>query len=231
MKLYGYWRSSAAYRVRIALNLKGIDAEQLSVHLVRDGGEQHFAPYKALNPLALVPTLVLENPLDFTGKADVNTQAVQMSSEVLSQSLAMLEYLDETFPDSPLLPNNALDRAHVRAMALTVACEIHPLNNLRVLQYLSHTLGQGDAVKNAWYQHWVATGFNALENLLERHSGRYSFGDQVTLADLCLVPQVYNAQRFNVDLTPYPHILRVWAECNQLAAFADAAPERQADAL
>ena len=216
MKLYGYWRSSAAYRVRIALNLKGISAEQLSVHLVRDGGEQHKAAYSALNPLELVPTLTLDDELD---------------ADALSQSLAIIEYLDEIHPQSPLLPASALERAHVRAMALTVACEIHPLNNLRVLQYLTQTLGVDEAAKNTWYHHWVASGFAALETLLIRHSGRYCFGDTVTLADLCLVPQVYNAQRFNVDLTPYPNIMRVWTECNQLEAFADAAPERQADAV
>ncbi|WP_413489469.1 maleylacetoacetate isomerase [Shewanella baltica] len=216
MKLYGYWRSSAAYRVRIALNLKGISAEQLSVHLVRDGGEQHKAAYSALNPLELVPTLTLDDELD---------------ADALSQSLAIIEYLDEIHPQSPLLPASALERAHVRAMALTVACEIHPLNNLRVLQYLTQTLGVDEAAKNTWYHHWIASGFAALETLLVRHSGRYCFGDTVTLADLCLVPQVYNAQRFNVDLTPYPNIMRVWTECNQLEAFADAAPERQADAV
>lgn len=216
MKLYGYWRSSAAYRVRIALNLKGISAEQLSVHLVRDGGEQHKAVYSALNPLELVPTLTLDDELD---------------ADALSQSLAIIEYLDEIHPQSPLLPASALERAHVRAMALTVACEIHPLNNLRVLQYLTQTLGVDEAAKNTWYHHWVASGFAALETLLVRHSGRYCFGDTVTLADLCLVPQVYNAMRFNVDLTPYPNIMRVWTECNQLEAFADAAPERQADAV
>ena len=216
MKLYGYWRSSAAYRVRIALNLKGISAEQLSVHLVRDGGEQHKAAYTALNPLELVPTLTLDDELDM---------------DALSQSLAIIEYLDEIHPQTPLLPASALERAHVRAMALTVACEIHPLNNLRVLQYLTQTLGVDEAAKNTWYHHWVASGFAALETLLIRHSGRYCFGDTVTLADLCLVPQVYNAQRFNVDLTPYPNIMRVWTECNQLEAFADAAPERQADAV
>lgn len=216
MKLYGYWRSSAAYRVRIALNLKGISAEQLSVHLVRDGGEQHKAAYIALNPLELVPTLVVDDELDV---------------DALSQSLAIIEYLDEIHPQSPLLPASALERAHVRAMALTVACEIHPLNNLRVLQYLTQTLGADDTAKNTWYHHWVASGFMALETLLTRHSGRYCFGNAVTLADLCLVPQVYNAQRFNVDLTPYPNIMRVWAECNQLEAFANAAPERQADAV
>lgn len=216
MKLYGYWRSSAAYRVRIALNLKGVSAEQLSVHLVRDGGEQHKAAYSALNPLELVPTLVVGDEDD---------------SDVLSQSLAIVEYLDELYPKTPLLPASALERAHVRAMALTIACEIHPLNNLRVLQYLTQTLGIDETAKNSWYHHWIASGFAALETLLVRHSGRYCFGDAITIADICLVPQVYNAQRFNVDLTPYPNIMRVWAECNQLAAFIEAMPEHQADAV
>lgn len=216
MKLYGYWRSSAAYRVRIALNLKGVSAEQLSVHLVRDGGEQHKAAYSALNPLELVPTLVVGDEDD---------------SDVLSQSLAIVEYLDELYPKTPLLPASALERAHMRAMALTIACEIHPLNNLRVLQYLTQTLGIDETAKNSWYHHWIASGFAALETLLVRHSGRYCFGDAITIADICLVPQVYNAQRFNVDLTPYPNIMRVWAECNQLAAFIEAMPERQADAI
>ncbi|AAN54726.1 maleylacetoacetate isomerase [Shewanella oneidensis MR-1] len=216
MILYGYWRSSAAYRVRIALNLKGVSAEQLSVHLVRDGGEQHKADYIALNPQELVPTLVVDDEQD---------------GDALTQSLAIIEYLDELYPKTPLLPASALERAHVRAMALTIACEIHPLNNLRVLQYLTQKLTVNEEAKSAWYHHWVATGFTALETQLVRHSGRYCFGDKVTIADLCLVPQVYNAQRFNVDLTPYPNIMRVWAECNQLPAFADAAPERQADAV
>ncbi|WP_297893137.1 maleylacetoacetate isomerase [Shewanella sp.] len=216
MKLYGYWRSSAAYRVRIALNLKGVSAEQLSVHLVRDGGEQHKAAYSALNPLELVPTLVVGDEDD---------------SDVLSQSLAIVEYLDELYPKTPLLPASALERAHVRAMALTIACEIHPLNNLRVLQYLTQTLGVDETAKNSWYHHWIASGFAALETLLIRHSGRYCFGDAITIADICLVPQVYNAQRFIVDLTPYPNIMRVWAECNQLTAFIEAMPERQADAV
>lgn len=216
MRLYGYWRSSAAYRVRIALNLKGISAEQLSVHLVRDGGEQHKADYIALNPQELVPTLVVDDEQD---------------GDALTQSLAIIEYLDELYPKTPLLPASALERAHVRAMALTIACEIHPLNNLRVLQYLTQKLNVDEEAKTAWYHHWVATGFTALETQLVRHSGRYCFGDKVTIADLCLVPQVYNAQRFNVDLTPYPNVMRVWAECNQLPAFADAAPERQADAV
>ncbi|MCH1928902.1 maleylacetoacetate isomerase [Shewanella sp. A25] len=220
MKLYGYWRSSAAYRVRIALNLKGLSAEQLSVHLVREGGEQHKAEYIALNPQELVPTLVVEGE-----------QGPDNLNQNLTQSLAIIEYLEELYPHTPLLPASTLARAQVRALAQSIACEIHPLNNLRVLQYLTQTLEVDEVAKNAWYHHWVNTGFSALEKQLERVSGRYCFGDSVTMADLCLIPQVYNAKRFNVDLTPYPNIVRIWEECNKLAAFSDAAPEVQADAV
>ncbi len=220
MKLYGYWRSSAAYRVRIALNLKGLTAEQLSIHLVREGGEQHKAEYIALNPQELVPTLVVEGE-----------QGTDNLNHNLTQSLAIIEYLEELYPQSPLLPASPLARAQVRALAQSIACEIHPLNNLRVLQYLTQTLNVDDAAKNAWYHHWVNTGFSALEQQLESVSGRYCFGDTVTIADLCLIPQVYNAKRFNVDLTPYPNIVRIWEACNQLAAFSAAAPEVQADAV
>ncbi|MGL5358547.1 MAG: maleylacetoacetate isomerase, partial [Shewanella sp.] len=172
MKLYGYWRSSAAYRVRIALHLKGLSAEHQSVHLVRDGGEQHQAAYSALNPQELVPTLLLMDGAEETA---------------LSQSLAIIEYLDERYPTPALLPQAALARAQVRAMALSIACDIHPLNNLRVLQYLTNTLGVDEQAKNAWYHHWITTGFAPLETELARHSGRYCFGDTVTLADVCLV--------------------------------------------
>jgi maleylpyruvate isomerase len=218
MKLYGYWRSSAAYRVRIALNLKGLEAEQISVHLVKDGGEQHKAEYAALNPQELVPLLVTE------GRSGGQELA-------LSQSLAIMEYLDEAYPQQPLLPKALGDRAIVRAMALAIACEVHPLNNLRVLQYLSGEMALTDEAKNAWYHHWVHQGFAALEAMLAHHSGRFCFGDSVTLADICLVPQVYNAQRFKVPLDKYPNILRVWAECNSLDAFSRAAPEMQHDAV
>ncbi|QYK00246.1 maleylacetoacetate isomerase [Shewanella psychrotolerans] len=213
MKLLGYWRSSAAYRVRIALNLKGLDAELQSVHLVKDGGEQHSAQYAALNPQELVPTLI-EGDDEF----------------VLSQSLAIIEYLDEIYPQHQMLPAEPKDRALVRAMALSVACEIHPLNNLRVLQYLSGPLGLGEEAKTAWYQHWIHQGFTALEKQLVEHSGTYCFGDNVTLADLCLIPQIYNANRFKVDLTVYPNICRIWDNCHQLDAFVKAAPENQDDA-
>ncbi|WP_298775726.1 maleylacetoacetate isomerase [uncultured Shewanella sp.] len=217
-KLYGYWRSSAAYRVRIALNLKEITVEQLSVHLVKAGGEQHKAAYLALNPQALVPSFV------------VNDESTGFESEVLTQSLAILEYLDEVYPQHALLPSSSLARANVRAMAMSIACDIHPLNNLRVLQYLSSQLNINDDDKGAWYRHWIEQGFTALEAQLTRVSGLYCYGDTVSMADVCLVPQVYNAERFGVDLTPYSNIMRVNAACLELAAFNDARPENQPDA-
>ena len=212
MILYGYWRSSAAYRVRIALNLKQLPVEHKSVHLVKNGGEQHQPEYLALNPSHLVPSLV---------DGDVT----------LSQSMAIIEYLDEVYPQAPLLPVEAADRAVVRAMAQTIACEIHPLNNLRVLQHLSGELAVSDEQKQQWIAKWVTRGFEALEAMLAKHGGRFCFGDQPTLADLCLVPQVYNANRFKVPLDAFPHIQRINANCLALPAFADAAPEQQADAV
>ncbi len=211
MKLYGYWRSSAAYRVRIALNLKQLSFDNLPVHLVKNGGEQHSDSYKALNPAELVPTLV---------DGDLS----------LNQSLAIIEYLDEMYPVSALLPEDAAAKAKVRALALDIACDIHPLNNLRVLQYLTGPLALTEQQKQAWITHWLNTGFTALEQRLALCAGQYCFGDSVTLADICLVPQVYNAQRFALDLTPYPHIRAVYHNCMQLAAFALAAPEQQPDA-
>ncbi|MCL1127631.1 maleylacetoacetate isomerase [Shewanella surugensis] len=217
-KLYGYWRSSAAYRVRIALNLKKITAQQLSVHLVKEGGEQHKATYLALNPQGLVPSFVIE--------AQTNVD----DNVVLTQSIAILEYLDEVYPQVALLPVSSIDRAKVRAMAMSIACDIHPINNLRVLQYLTQHLGLDDEGKKNWYQHWIKQGFSALEEQLENGVGQYCFGNDVTLADLCLIPQVYNAERFNVDLSLYPNIERVNRACLKLDAFIDAAPENQPDA-
>ncbi|MCL1036562.1 maleylacetoacetate isomerase [Shewanella submarina] len=213
MTLYGYWRSSAAYRVRIALNLKGIEVDHKSVHLVKDGGQQHHADYISLNPQQLVPALVLDD------------------GEVLTQSMAMLEYLEDTHPEIPLLPSDTLAKAKVRALANAIACDVHPLNNLRVLQYLKGEAGLDDAAKDAWYQHWIVTGFNAYEAMLADTAGEFSFGDSPTLADICLVPQVYNARRFKIPLDNYPHIVRIVENCNRLAAFAEAAPENQADAV
>ncbi|WP_144209552.1 maleylacetoacetate isomerase [Shewanella donghaensis] len=215
MKLYGYWRSSAAYRVRIALNLKQLEAEQISIHLVKNGGEQHSEMFAQLNPQNLVPALV-----DSDDEGEFS----------LTQSLAILEYLEEQYPQCSLLPQGAKNRAIVRAMAQAVACEIHPLDNLRVLQYLVKEMAVSEEDKMNWYHHWIHLGFAALETQLAVHSGQYSFGDSPSLADICLIPQVYNAYRFNVDLSAYPNIVRIWQSCNELAAFADAAPELQDDA-
>ena len=215
LKLYGYWRSSAAYRVRIALNYKKLGFEQVSVHLVKEGGEQHKAEYAILNPQELVPAFVDTDPDD---------------EVILSQSLAIIEYLDEKHPQLTLLPQNIQNKAIVRSMAMLIACEVHPLNNLKVLQYLEKKLNVDDDAKSAWYHYWIHEGFSALEKQLVRHSGRFCFGDSVTLVDVCLVPQVYNANRFKVDLTSYTNIVRIVKNCNQLDAFIDAAPENQADA-
>ncbi|HEV3104865.1 MAG TPA: maleylacetoacetate isomerase [Trinickia sp.] len=212
MKLYSYFRSSASYRVRIALNLKQLPCDYAPVHLLRSGGEQLMSDYRKLNPDALVPTLVVGDAL-------------------LHQSLAIIEYLDETHPNPPLLPREPLDRAYVRSVALQLACEIHPLNNLRVLKYLKHELGVSDDAKNAWYRHWVEGGFSTLEAVLaaDPRTGKFVFGDAPTLADLCLVPQVFNAQRFNVDTERYPTIQRINDNAMQLDAFARAAPGVQPD--
>ncbi|QLE87840.1 maleylacetoacetate isomerase [Shewanella sp. Scap07] len=217
MKLYGYWRSSAAYRVRIALNLKQLEAELISVHLVKGGGQQHAADYAKLNPQELVPTLVTD---DASG-----------DEFVLTQSMAIIDYLDERYPQSSLLPDNLELKAQVRAMAYTIACDVHPLNNLKVLQYLANTLNVADDPKSQWYHHWIHQGFTAIERQLQQHAGQYCFGEVVTLADVVLVPQIYNAKRFNVDLSSYPLIEQVWQHCNQLEAFKQALPENQADAV
>lgn len=210
--LYGYYRSSAAYRVRIALNLKGLAYDQAPVNLVK--GEQRAETNLARNPQGLVPTL----------KTDDGVQ--------LTQSLAICEYLDEQHPEPPLLPADAGERARVRSLAQLVASEIHPLNNLKVLKYLVHELKVDEDAKLAWYRHWIAEGFDALEAMLSREAGSGDFchGDTPTLADLCLVPQVFNAERFECDLSPYPRIQRITANCRALPAFQQAAPEVQPDA-
>ncbi len=211
MKLYGYYRSSAAYRVRIALNLKGLKPEE--AHYRLRFKEHQSADYTRLNPQQLVPTLV---------DGDL----------VLGQSLAIVEYLDETHPDPPLLPPDAAGRARVRQLAMVSACDIHPINNLRVLQYLTGPLGLSEEQRDQWYLHWVNAGFVALEALLadSPQTGLYCHGDSVTLADIALVPQVYNAVRFNCDMRPYPTIARINAACLALPALADAVPEKQPDA-
>lgn len=213
MKLYSYFRSSAAYRVRIALNLKGLDYETVAVHLLKDGGQQLAPAYRKLNPAALVPTFV---------EGDWST----------GQSMAVLEYLEETHPEPPLLPSDPRQRARVRAIAQTIACDIHPLNNLRVLKYLKHQLHVEDDAKNAWYTHWVELGLASVEAMLAGHpqTGTFCHGDTPTFADLCLVPQVANARRFNCDLSSMPTVVRIDAACSALPAFQRAAPENQPDA-
>jgi maleylacetoacetate isomerase len=213
LRLYTYWRSTAAYRVRIALNLKKLRHELIPVHLTRNGGEQHRDDYLALNPQGLVPTL-----LD--------------GERILRQSLAILEYLDEVYPEPPLLPATPRDRARVRAIANVITCDIHPLNNLRVLQFLEKEMGLGDNSRKNWYHYWLDQGFSALETLLADHpsTGIFCEGDEPTYADICLVPQVYNARRFNFDLDPYPTVTRIEEACLSLPPFADAAPENQPDA-
>jgi maleylpyruvate isomerase len=213
MKLYSYFRSSAAYRVRIALNLKGLAYEYAPIHLLRDGGQQLKPDYRELNPDGIVPTFI-------------------DGDNVLTQSLAIIEYLDEMHPEPALLPGTPLDRAFIRSVALQIACEIHPVDNLRILKYLKHTLKVGDEAKDAWYRHWLESGFESLEKRLANDSrvGKLCFGDTPTLADLCLVPQVYNARRFNLDMSRYPTIERIADHAAQIDAFARAAPGQQPDA-
>lgn len=208
MKLYTYFRSSAAYRVRIALNLKQLPYEAVSVHLTKDGGQHKKPEYRAINPQMRVPTLELS------------------SGDRLIQSLAIIEYLDEVFPDPALLPTDAIERAQVRAVSQIIASDIHPTNNLVALQYL-RKLGHDDAAVNEWYASWVLSGFEAIETMLR--PGPYAFGSHVTLADLCLVPQVFNAQRFKVPLDRFPKIVAVDAACAKLPAFDKARPENQFD--
>jgi maleylpyruvate isomerase len=210
VKLYGYFRSSAAYRVRIALNLKKARYDQVPVHLTRDGGWQWSDQFRAINPQKRVPALALS------------------TGEVLLQSLAIIEYLDEVFPEPPLLPADAVERAQVRAVSQIVACDIHPINNLVVLNYLKGKLGHSQDEADAWYRHWIAEGFGAIEALIR--PGPFAFGAHVSMADLCVVPQVFNARRFKMDLTKYPKIAAVEAACQKLAAFERARPENQPDA-
>jgi maleylacetoacetate isomerase len=214
LTLYDYWRSSACYRVRIALSLKGLPYTAKPVHLLNNGGEQHKPEYHRLNPQEAVPVLM-------------------DGARVIRQSLAILEYLDEVHPDVPLLPAAARDRAHVRGLALLVACDIHPLNNLRVIQYLELEHGVQQAERERWMRHWMEEGLRAFEAILagDAATGTYCHGDTPTIADACLIPQVYSANRFGVDMTPYPTIRRINEECLSLLAFDAARPERQPDAV
>lgn len=212
MKLYTYFRSSAAYRVRIALGLKELPYEAVPVHLLKNGGEQLGEPYRGVNPAALLP-------------------ALQDGDTTITQSMAIIEYLDETHPQAPLLPSDPAGRARVRALAQTIACDTHPLSNLRVLKYLTGTVGMTEEGKTEWMHQWMKLGLAAFEALLaDGKAGRYCHGDTPSLADCCLVPQVFNAQRFGVDLAPYPRIARIAANCAELPAFQAAHPSQQPDA-
>jgi maleylpyruvate isomerase len=213
LKLHGYFRSSAAFRVRIALNLKNLPHELAFVHLTRAGGEQFLPQYTAMNPQQLVPTL-------------------QDGEHALTQSLAIIEYLDEKHPRPPLLPKDPAQRARVRAIALAIACDIHPLNNLRVLRYLTGTLKVSEEAKTAWYRHWIDAGLHALEAQLAHDpaTGVYCHGNQVSIADICLVPQLANARRFSIPLDAYPTLTRIEAACLALPAFDNAQPHKQPDA-
>lgn len=212
LTLYTYFRSSAAYRVRIALNLKGLKTDYRFVHLLKDRGQQHSETYRSVNPQELVPTLIDEG-------------------HVIAQSLAIIEYLEETHPDPPLLPKDALGRARVRQLACAVACDIHPVNNLRVLQHLKH-LGIDENRRTEWQQHWIALGFTAIETLLANSSetGVWCHGDMPTLGDICLIPQIANARRVGLDLAPYPTLTRIEQTALAHPAFAAAQPGEQPDA-
>jgi maleylacetoacetate isomerase len=209
MILYGYAMSSASYRVRIALALKGLEATAVAKQLRR--GEHRQKDFLQINPQGFVPALSLDD------------------GQVLTQSVAIIEYLDEMYPQPPLLPAASLERARVRALSQIIACDVHPLNNLRVLQYLETSMGQNQSARDTWYRHWIECGFTALEDLLGRDParGRYCYGDAPTMADVYLIPQVFNARRFSVDLTAFPRIVAIDAACLELAAFAGAAPDRQ----
>jgi maleylacetoacetate isomerase len=212
-KLYSYFRSSAAYRVRIALNLKGIAPDYAFVHLLKDGGQQHAAAYKSVNPQELVPTL-------------------EHDGHAIAQSLAIIEYLDEVKPEPPLLPSDPAARARVRQIAYAIACDIHPVNNLRILQYLRDTHGLSEEERARWQRHWIALGFAAIETLLtgSKETGRFCHGDTPTLADICLIPQMANAKRMSLDFSPYTTLVQIETEALAHPAFAAAAPQVQPDA-
>ena len=209
MRLYTYFRSSAAFRVRIALNLKGLAYEPVFVHLAR--GEHRAAAFASVNPQGLLPTLELDGTR-------------------LNQSLAIIEFLEENYPQKPLLPPTAAGKARVRSLSYLIASEIHPLNNLRVLQHLKRALGQNEEQVNAWYRHWIADGLGKLESELAGNTGKFCHGDEPTMADCCLVPQIFNAKRYTCDLAPYPNTMRAFAACMKLEAFDRAQPSKQPDA-
>ncbi len=212
IKLYSYFRSSAAYRVRIALNLKNINYTTISISLTKHGGENWSPHYLNINPQGFVPALFSDGIL-------------------ITQSMAIIEYLDEKYPITPLLPKNITERALSRAMAHLICDDIHPLNNLRVLNYLKTNFSDKAKAVNNWYCHWISEGLNAIEKLLQKRTTQtsYCYGEQPTIADLCLIPQIYNAKRFNCDLSQYPIVLSINTLCNELVAFKHAAPENQVD--
>jgi maleylacetoacetate isomerase len=211
--LYGYFRSSAAFRARIALNLKGIEPELRFIHLLKEGGQQHTAEYKTLNPMELIPALVHDGQL-------------------ITQSLAIMEYLDEIVPEPPILPKDALGRARVREIACVIACDIHPVNNLRLAQYLKREFHISDEQQANWQRHWITLGFEALEKMLSlsKDTGTYSYGDSPTVADICLIPQIFNARRVNLEVERYPTLSRIFAHAMQHPAFDAAQPKNQPDA-
>ncbi len=213
MKLYTYWRSSAVYRVRIGLNLKQVPFKNEYINLVKEGGEQHSERYRQINRNGLIPSLELD------------------SGDVLTQSLAILEYLDETYPHPSFLSKDPIQRAHIRAFAQSIACDVHPINNLRILRYLSDQLNISDPQRQTWYANWVNVNFTAIEQQLSRTSdGKFCFGTTPTQADICLIPQIYNAYRFNIDMKMYPTLVKINQHCLSLDAFKAAIPDAQEDA-
>lgn len=212
LTLYSYYRSSAAYRIRIALNIKAVEYKVATIDLLKDGGEQHSEQYLQVNPQGMVPALAT-------------------SSEILTQSMAILEWLEEQHPNPPLLPIGAAQRAQVRAMAQVVCCDIHPLNNLRVRHYLADSYSATEEQRTQWMAQWINRGFSSIETNLRKCSGKYCFGNQLSMADCCLIPQVYNAKRLNISLQSYPTISAINAECLGLAQFIDASPEQQLAAI
>jgi maleylacetoacetate isomerase len=214
IKLYGYWRSSATYRLRIVLNLKDIEYEYIPVHLVKNGGEQHQQNYRSLNPTELVPTLI-DDDYDL----------------VLNQSMAIIEYLDERYPAiNRLLPVDSADKVRVRALSQDIACDVQPITNLRIVQYLKNELSLPDIEQQRWLVHWIEKGLRSVEKRLRYTAGQYCFANEITMADVCLVPQVYNALRYSIDLNAFPLIKQIYQNCNKLSAFDAAKPENQIDA-
>lgn len=214
IKLYGYWRSSATYRLRIVLNLKDIEYEYVPVHLVKNGGEQHQQNYQSLNPTELVPTLI-DDDYDL----------------VLNQSMAIIEYLDERYPTiNRLLPVDSTDKVRVRALSQDIACDVQPITNLRIVQYLKNELSLPDVEQQRWLVHWIEKGLRSVEKRLRYTAGQYCFANDITMADVCLIPQVYNALRYSIDLNTFPLIKQIYHNCNKLSAFDAAKPENQIDA-